>query len=284
MKISPKDFIHYNLKWDINALQSIEKVGGLSSDNYKITYDNKDYFLRLCPYNYLHTNRALEHDIINKVAAIGLCKKTYYYNADNGAMVSPWIPGNMPTEEDFSTYSFIDILTEKLKALHSLSCEEEFNLYEHIKTRINLCREYKIQLPNSIDTILNTLDKLKVKLNSNKHYGLCHNDLNASNMILNKDILYFVDYEYSSMGDIFFDLATVGWFMDSNCRKYLISSYFGEYKDSYYEKFLDYLYIVKLYNATWSLLKSKDSSPEYDYFKGANMIFEDLLNYESIRK
>ncbi len=284
MNLSPKDFLKHNLNWDLSALQFIEKAGGLSSDNYKIIYNNKIYFLRLCPHTYLHTNRGLELRVIDKASTLGLCDKPCYYEVKTGHMVSPWINGNMPSEEDFQTLEFIDLVTERLKKLHTLTCDEEFQLYDHIQSRIKLCMDYKIQLPDSINTILNTLEKLEIKLNKNKHLGLCHNDLNASNMILHNNNLYFVDYEYAAIGDVFFDLATVGWFMNTACRKYLLKSYFGHYTDEYYEKLLDYLYIVKLYNATWSLLKSKDSTSEYDYFKGANMIFEDLMNFESIRK
>lgn len=283
MKLSAEDFIKYNLNWEASGLQPLEKLGGLSSENYKVIYNDKDYFLRVCPYTYIHTNRTLEFEIINKAADIGLCEKPYYYEPKTGDMVSPWIYGNMPSEEEFASFKFIDMVTENLKKLHTLTCDAEFQLYNHIKTRIDLCKEYEIPLPASIDAILITLNKLEMKLSKNKILGLCHNDLNASNMILHKDKLYFVDYEYASMGDIFFDLATASWFMNCRCRKYLITSYFGEYKTEYYEKLLDYLYIVKLYNATWSLLKSKDSTGEYDYLKGANMIFEDLLNFESIR-
>ena len=283
MNLSPNDFLKHNLNWDPSALQLIEKAGGLSSDNFRITYNNKDYFLRLCPHTYLHTNRGLELSVINQASSLGLCDKPSYYEIKTGHMVSPWIYGNMPSEKDFESFKFIDLVTANLKRLHSLTCDVEFQLYSLIEERIKLCRQYEIQLPDSIDNILSTLNRLEIKLNKNKQLGLCHNDLNASNMILNKDKLFFVDYEYASMGDIFFDLATVSWFMNTKCRKYLLTSYFGEYKDEYYEKLLDYLYIVKLYNATWSLLKSKDSNSEYDYFKGANMIFEDLLNFESIR-
>lgn len=131
--------------------------------------------------------------------------------------------------------------------------------------------------------LLNHLNKLEVELNKNPLIGLCHNDLNASNIILSDDNLYFVDYEYSSMGDIFFDLATISWFLTEECRKNLLTKYFGCFRHQDYKKLMDYLFVVKFYNATWSLLKSIDSTSEYDYLSSAEMIFNDLLNYDSIR-
>ena len=56
-----------------------------------------------------------------------------------------------------------------------------------------------------------------------------------------------------------------------------------EFKNEYYQKLLDYIFVVKFYNATWSLLKSSDSNSNYDYLTGAKMIFKELLDHNSIR-
>ena len=77
--------------------------------------------------------------------------------------------------------------------------------------------------------LLNHLTRLEIKLNKNPLIGLCHNDLNVSNILLSNNNLYFVDFEYSSMGDIFFDLATISWFFTEDSRKSLIEYYFGEF-------------------------------------------------------
>ena len=121
------------------------------------------------------------------------------------------------------------------------------------------------------------LEQYTVKTSLSMYY------LNASNIILTEDNIYFVDYEYSSMGDVFFDLATISWFFNERSRKNLLELYFNECTEQHYEKLLDYLFVVKFYNATWSLLKSSDSSSDYDYLAGAKMIFNDLLDYNSIR-
>ena len=95
-------------------------------------------------------------------------------------------------------------------------------------------------------------------------------------MILSKNTLFFIDFEYSCVGDIFWDLANTSWFLDIPQRKYLLEEYFGYYKEEDYQKLLDYLFVVKFYNATWSLLKSKDSTTDYDYLNGAKTIFEEI--------
>lgn len=277
------NFLKTELKWNIVNLSSIERIGGLSSENYKVSYKNNNYFVKICTHNYLHTDRKNELSIITKAEEINITPHLYYFSTETGNMVSNWIHGAMPSLTDFSSTKFLYRLSSSLKSLHNLKCEKYFNPFDHIRKRVNICKKSNLYLPNSIDMLLNHLTRLEIKLNKNPLIGLCHNDLNASNILLSNNNLYFVDFEYSSMGDIFFDLATISWFFTEDSRKSLIESYFGEFNDEYYKKLLDYLFVVKFYNATWSLLKSSDSNSDYDYLAGSEMIFNDLLNYNSIR-
>lgn len=277
-------FLKNELKWNIINLSSIERIGGLSSENYKVSYNNNNYFIKICTHNYIHTDRKNELFIINKAEEINLAPHLYYFSNKTGNMVSKWINGDMPSLSDFSSKKFLYNLSNSLKKFHNLKCEKYFNPFDHIRKRISICKNLNLPLPKSINMLLEYLAKLEIKLNKDPLIGLCHNDLNASNIILSNDNLYLVDYEYSSMGDIFFDLATISWFFTEDSRKNLLKFYFGEFNDEYYKKLLDYLFVVKFYNATWSLLKSSDSNSDYDYLAGAQMIFDDLLNYDSIRK
>ena len=278
------NFLKTELKWNIVNLSSIERIGGLSSENYKVSYKNNNYFVKICTHNYLHTDRKNELSIITKAEEINITPHLYYFSTETGNMVSNWIHGAMPSLTDFSSTKFLYRLSSSLKSLHNLKCEKYFNPFDHIRKIVNICKKSNLYLPNSIDMLLNHLTRLEIKLNKNPLIGLCHNDLNVSNILLSNNNLYFVDFEYSSMGDIFFDLATISWFFTEDSRKSLIESYFGEFNDEYYKRLLDYLFVVKFYNATWSLLKSQDSNSSYDYLAGAKMIFKELLNYNSIRK
>lgn len=277
------NFLQNEINWNPLNISSIEKLGGLSSENYKVSYNNNNYFVKICTHNYLHTDRKNELIIINKACEINLAPHLYYFSNKTGNMISSWINGIMPSLNDFNSVDFLYKLSYSLKNFHSLKCEKQFNPFNHIRKRINICKDLYLPLPQSIDMLLNHLNTLEIKLNKNPLIGLCHNDLNVSNIILSNNNLYFVDYEYASMGDIFFDLATISWFFSEKSRKDLLKFYFGEYKNEYYEKLLDYIFVVKFYNATWSLLKSTDSKSDYDYLSGAEMIFKDLLNNNSIR-
>lgn len=283
MKTTLIKFLQTEMNWNPINISFIEKLGGLSSENYKVSYNNNDYFIKICIADYLHTDRINELSILNKVSKINLAPNIYYFSNKSGNMITSWIDGSMPSLDDFNSSNFLNMLSNSLKSLHNLKCEKQFNPFNDIRKRIEICKDLNLPLPKSINILLEFLTYLEYKLNKNPLIGLCHNDLNASNIILTSNKLYFVDYEYSSMGDIFFDLATISWFFSEKSRKDLLKFYFGEYNPKDYEKLLDFIFIVKFYNASWSLLKSTDLNINYDYLSGAKMIFKDLLKNDSIR-
>ena len=283
MKTTLIKFLQTEMNWNPINISFIEKLGGLSSENYKVSYNNNDYFVKICIADYLHTDRVNELSILNKVSKINLAPNIYYFSNKSGNMITSWIDGSMPSLDDFNSSNFLNMLSNSLKSLHNLKCEKQFNQFNDIRKRIEICKDLNLPLPKSINILLEFLTYLEYKLNKSPLIGLCHNDLNASNIILTSNKLYFVDYEYSSMGDIFFDLATISWFFSEKSRKDLLKFYFGEYNPKDYEKLLDFIFIVKFYNASWSLLKSTDLNINYDYLSGAKMIFKDLLKNDSIR-
>ena len=283
MKTTLIKFLQTEMNWNPINISFIEKLGGLSSENYKVSYNNNDYFVKICIAEYLHTDRVNELSILNKVSKINLAPNIYYFSNKSGNMITSWIDGSMPSLDDFNSSNFLNMLSNSLKSLHNLKCEKQFNPFNDIRKRIEICKDLNLPLPKSINILLEFLTYLEYKLNKSPLIGLCHNDLNASNIILTSNKLYFVDYEYSSMGDIFFDLATISWFFSEKSRKDLLKFYFGEYNPKDYEKLLDFIFIVKFYNASWSLLKSTDLNINYDYLSGAKMIFKDLLKNDSIR-
>lgn len=271
-------FLKDNLKWNINLLSSIEPIGGLSNTNYKAIYDNNLYFIRLCNPTLFRVNRKNELTILNKASSLSLCHSPIYFDIETGNMVSKWINGEMPTEFEVNSKEFLDNLCNLLKKLHLLKSSTYFNPFNEIRERLDLCITLELTLPSYIYSLIEKLSLLEKDLDNNKLIGLCHNDLNVSNIILSKTKLFIIDYEFSATCDVFFDLATIAWLQSHSGRVNLLTSYFGVFNINDYNKLLKYIYVVKLLNALWSLIKSSNSTSDYNYEKGANIIFQELYS------
>ena len=259
-------------------ISTITPIGGLNNDNFKITYNNSNYFVRISSSSYIYNDINEETNILKKASALNLSPSVIYFDSSNRNLLTDWIDGRMPTEKESNSETFITVLTKKLKILHNLTSTNVFNPFVEIRKIIFSNKDYFFDTVPYILDLLENLNIIETLVKDSYMEGLCHNDLNPSNILLTEENLYIVDYEFAARGDIFFDLATIAWLLEDNSRKLLIKKYFGYYSEAYYDKLTKYIYVVKMYNGCWSLVKSLNNNKDYDFRKGSDIIFNELLH------
>lgn len=253
------------------------KLGGLNNKNYLFKENNTKYVIRI-PSRDNKNNFYNESIILKKIAHLDITPKIIYNNESNGVLVSKFIENSNLNINSYKDKNFIFNLTSSLKKLHNIKCDIYFNPFIHIENTISYLKDINFKFDHDIDKLLEKYYYIKNILSNNIVYGLCHCDLNSSNILYKNNSIYFIDFEFSGVCDIFFDLATISWFLDESMKLELLNSYFGYYDLSLKEKLENYIFIVKLWNATWSYKKSINNKTSYDYKLGANMILDDLLN------
>ena len=254
------------------------KFGGLNNSNYLLELQNEKYVLRIPSSN--NTNNFYnENKILNLIEPYNISPKILYHNIYNGVLLSKYIQSNKFNLEFYNSTAFINNLVSKLQKLHKLECNNSFNPFNEIYDNIEFLKSVNFVFNHDINLLVNKLKELEIKLNKKIHYGLCHNDLNTSNILYFNKSVYLIDFEFSGMGDIFFDLSTLSWFLKDEMQDELIKIYFGYFDKELKQKLKDYLYVVKLWNATWSYKKSIDNKSDYDYKLGGNMILDDLISF-----
>lgn len=256
---------------------SLTKIGGLNNSNYLVTLQNSKYVLRI-PSKDNENNFYNENEILNIIKPFNISPNILYHNKDTGVLLSEFIDSDKFNIEFYNSELFINNLITTLKKLHSLKCSNYFNPFEIINKNINLLIDLNFDFDHDINLLVEKLNSLEDNLTKKFHYGLCHNDLNTSNILYTKNSVYLIDFEFSAMGDVFFDLATLSWFLKDDMKNKLIKSYFGYSSIELIEKLEGYLFVVKLWNATWSFIKSIDNTSDYDYRLGGNMILDDLIS------
>lgn len=257
---------------------NLTKIGGLNNSNYIFKANNRKYVLRV-PSKDNKNNFINERKILSLISPLNISPLIKYHNS-KGVLVSEFIPSSKITLEVYNSKDFIYKTVSSLKKLHSSSCDIFFNPFNEIYKNIYYLKNINYNFQHDINEILNKLKYIEELYHNNLDLGLCHNDLNTSNIIYTENNIFFIDFEFSGMGDIFFDLATLSWFLNDKLRIELLNIYFGSFNLSLKEKLENYIFVVKLWNATWSLIKSINSNSHYDYRLGGNMILDDLVkNY-----
>lgn len=213
-------------------ISTITPIGGLNNDNFKITYNNSNYFVRISSSSYIYNDINEETNILKKASALNLSPSVIYFDSSNRNLLTDWIDGRMPTEKESNSEPFITLLTKKLKTLHSLTSTNVFNPFVEIRKIIFSNKDYFFDTVPYILDLLENLNIIETLVKDSYMEGLCHNDLNPSNILLTDKNLYIVDYEFAARGDIFFDLATIAWLLEDSSRKLLIKKYFGYYSEA----------------------------------------------------
>lgn len=201
-----------SLKIDIDDINSIEAVGGMTNKNYKVTINMEKYILRI-PGNGTEAmiNRQSEKYNTKIVSELGLDAEMLYFNEFNGIKLCKYInnaetinPKTAKREENMK------LTTNILKKLHwsGSTFENEFNVFDKIREYEILLEENGGKKFNDYFEVRDKVFKLKDTL---EHYGIdlkpCHNDTVPENFVKDENRIYLIDWEYAGMNDPMWDLA-----------------------------------------------------------------------------
>ncbi|MGL4338771.1 MAG: choline/ethanolamine kinase family protein, partial [Turicibacter sp.] len=257
---------------------SFTRLGGLSHKNYLFKDCDKHYVLRL-PNQHKKCSFAQEISIIKLLKPHHISPKFIYSREETGILISEFIADATVTEEVANDFDFITSLCSTLKTFHHLRCDFIFDPFNQIRSQIEQLNQSNFIFPDHFDELVQMLAELEPLLKTNVTYGLCHHDLNPSNILYKNHKVYLIDFEYAAMGDIFYDLATFCWLLSPKSQTYLLSTYFGYYDETIQEKLNHYLFVVKMWNMTWSYQKSLSSTSTYDFKIGGDFIAQDLISH-----
>ncbi|MGL5417662.1 MAG: phosphotransferase [Clostridium sp.] len=257
----------------------VKTLGGLNNRNFLLNYFGNFYVLRI-PSKENENNFKVEHTALKLLSTTNLIPPIIYHNKDSGLLLSKYIKDTNFSFNFFKENSTLKILANTLNEFHNISIPDIpiFNPFYEIDKNILSLKKQDYKFNHNLSSYLDRKSFIFEKYKTSSTLKLCHNDLNTSNILFTNNSIFLIDFEFIGLNDPFFDLATISWFLNSNERNILLSEYLGR-KPTDYEKtkLLDYLYIVKLWNATWSLKKSLDNKDSiYDYEMGANLILDNL--------
>ena len=249
---------------------------------YKLT--QKKYVIRfgVKSGDILAINRKAEYEAIKAMSSSGYSPKFVYFDILDGNMITEYINGSNVNENDVKDDEFFIRMLKLLKNMHQIKTVEKFNPYNDIEKKLYYIKEYNIPLNKRFNE---AYDKYKTirdrnKLENSPHLGLCHNDPFYSNFFLDDDgKIYLLDFEFSGMGDIFYDLACLFGGLGYDKKVLFLKEYFGYFNDTLMNKLNDFTYIQVLWNGTWAYLKSIEPSVKnFDYINFGHKHIDMLFN------
>jgi len=238
----------------------ISELDGITNTSYLVNVENDKYVLRIPGNNPDVINRSAEKQNTKKAQECGLTLPYLIFDEDTGVKISKFYDIYTYKSSDFKNENMRKEAFKKLFDLHNSGLVFEknfspFNVFNEIADISNSlekeAREVGFEIVNKIK---------EIGINNSP----CHQDLYSGNFVIYKNQTYLIDWEYSSMGDKFFDYADLFWQnefdLDKSIRQDALKE-IGIHKNDEIEKF-EYFEILSM--ITWGLWALKRSPDDND--------------------
>ena len=254
------------------SISPLEK--GFSNTNYFV---NDRYVLRIkSKYNNKFYDPKTEFQAMKDIKKLHL--DIYCLSHDKeGNKITVFEPLAKAFNPKKYTYKQIEKIAEALRNLHRVNTNVTkcFDYFKRLKY-------YKLKSHVRLNKIL---DKEMIKL-GHKYFDytsfcLCHNDLVQGNILFIEQELRIIDYEYASLNDPFFDLAS---FLSENnitelkaVETFLKTYFYGYFKPYLLEKIKDYFKLLDYLWYYWAMMMARKTNLPV-YYEIAEIKKDRLVN------
>ncbi len=274
---------------DIHA----EPIGGLTNINYRVTVDGEAFVLRVSGGNTkrLGINRRHEFAALQAAARAGIGPEPVFLLPGEGHLVTRWVEGRHLDVKEFRTPEHVRLLTETVQRIHALPPgEATFSPFQRVTAFLETARKFEAPLPVGIMDFLETMRSVQNDQNQDTSdwSRFCHNDLVSVNWLFieKEQRIIILDWEFSGVGDLYYDLATLSYTHDNygpippELEEVMLGCYFGPVSAFQRRRLAGMKYMLMLFNGMWGLSQYGMQRAElipavegFDYLEFANYLF-----------
>lgn len=183
--------------------------GGMSNYTYVVESQGKKYTYRV-PGSFAEkfVDREVEWQNIQEVERLGLNNKNSYVEIRSGEKLADYVEGTIVSETDVVSYN--ELSAKALHAIHNSDLKfADYNAFGRLDDDERYCRESGFVHPEEYIVLRAKLDEIR-KRHSNVRLVPCHCDYQPTNLVVNGDKLYVLDWEFAGMNDPIYDVACYG--------------------------------------------------------------------------
>lgn len=200
----------------VNALKHTDDAvivnrleGGMSNYTYVVETKGKKYTYRV-PGKFAErfVDRVEEWENIQEVKRLGLNNITSYVEIESGEKLAEYVEGTIMSETDVVSYNAMSVAA--LKKIHQSDLKfRDYNAFGRLDDDERFCREMGFEHPKEYVELRHKLDAMR-KAHADVERVPCHCDYQPTNLVINGDKLYVLDWEFAGMNDPFYDIACYG--------------------------------------------------------------------------
>jgi thiamine kinase-like enzyme len=189
----------------------IERIGGLTNRNYKITVGAECYVLRLAGAGTgEYINRRFEEHNARVAAAAGVNAELLFFAAADGTMLCRYVDSVTMSAERFRDLARVERAAQALRRMHDWKTgfANRFDVFAQIDDYLVLLRRNRARIPEGYDRLQQQAERARAVLAAHPAaLAPCHNDPLAENFLDTGERMVIVDWEYAGMNDPMWDLG-----------------------------------------------------------------------------
>ena len=261
----------------------IERLGGLTNRNYKVTLDVEAYVLRVAGEG---TSEYIDRDVeahnARVAAGAGVNAEVIFFDVADGLMLCRYLDGTATmTPETFrGTPGAPARAALAFKRMHDCgqAFQFRFELFGMIDEYLGVLGKLGATLPDGYHDAVSEAEAVRRVLNQNPgRLAPCHCDPLCENFLDDGRRMWIVDWEYSGTNDPMWDLGdlSVEAGFDEARDEEMMAAYFGgRVPRPAYGRMVIYKAMCDLLWTLWGLIQHAKDNPADDFWAYAVNRFE----------
>ena len=256
---------------------------GRTNRNYRVEVGSATFFLRLSHEDtaLLGIDRVAEYEAALAAAASGVGPEVVAHLPEHGCLVTAWVAGEPLAEGDMEQESVLADVARVVSTIHAgPALPATFDAFRIVEAYRRMSVERGVPIPEAYGPAHAHAERIEAAFaRAPVPARPCHNDLLSDNFLKGTDGFWLVDYEYSGMGDPFFDLGnlSINNGLSEASQETLLRLTFGEPTEAHRAR-LQLMRIMSDYReAMWGVIQQGLSTLDIDYVAYADRHFERLL-------
>lgn len=252
----------------------VERLGGLTNRNYKISSPVGIYVLRIPGEGTgEYIDRRVEAYNAKVAAQAGVNAEVIFFDAEDGTMLCRYIEGSVTMDEArFKDLNAVARASVAFRRLHECGkpFETRFELFQKVDEYLAHIEKLGAPIPEGYREMQEEAEAVRAALEAH-HLPLApsHCDPLAENLLDTGDRMYIVDYEYSGNNDPMWDLGdlSVEAAFEPEQDRVLMESYFGGPPPAFdvgrmviYKAMCDFLWTL------WGVIQFANKNPVDDFW------------------
>ena len=266
-------FLKYDVsKTNDSSKYKLSELEGITNTSFIVEVDNKKFVLRIPGENPDVINRESEKHNTLLVQEQGLTLPFIVFDHESGIKISEYFEIYTYKDADFKDSVLRNNAFHELEKLHNSGIIFQNN-FKPTEVFINIADSSNPLEKEAKEAGLMVVQKLnEIGLDEKP----CHQDLYSGNFVIHKDKTFLIDWEYSSMGDGYFDYADLFWQNNFEIDKNLKLKSLDELGISSPGELEKFAYFEILSMITWGLWAMRRSPNDNDGKMSLNKALEKI--------